>query len=218
MIHILYCEQTGEDDTGRFKGFFNQLPYALQEKNRLFKRSHDAMNHLAGLALLQEGLILTGFNSWSWHDMKYTSHQRPYFEIGVDFNIAHSGSLVVCALSKECKVGVDVEAYRAMAIERFKSNFNEEEWKGIVDALDPQHNFFQCWTQKEAVIKAIGVGLNHPLSEINPVDHQFRWENETWFTKEIFIDPPYNIHICSNRRDVEMVIKKMDLAEMIGPL
>ena len=87
---------------------------------------------------------------------------RPWLP-GVSFSVSHSGSLGLIAIAEgERRIGVDVERlrldtdFRALA-ERF---FHPEEAAAIGD---DRAAFFRCWTRKEAVVKALGLGLAHPL-------------------------------------------------------
>ena len=87
---------------------------------------------------------------------------RPWLE-GVSFSVSHSGSLGLIAIAEgDRRIGVDVEQVRhdtdvrALAA-RF---FHPEEAEAIGDRRDA---FFRCWTRKEAVVKALGLGLAHPL-------------------------------------------------------
>lgn len=87
---------------------------------------------------------------------------RPWLE-GVSFSVSHSGSLGLIAIAEGVRpVGVDVERirsdtdFRALAA-RF---LHPDEAAAIGDDRDA---FFRCWTRKEAVVKALGLGLAHPL-------------------------------------------------------
>jgi 4'-phosphopantetheinyl transferase len=81
----------------------------------------------------------------------------------VSFNVSHSGAIGLIAVADgERRVGVDVEQVRPdtdfpVLAERF---FHPAEAAAIGDRRDA---FFRCWTRKEAVVKALGLGLTHPL-------------------------------------------------------
>lgn len=88
---------------------------------------------------------------------------RPSVDGPVSFNVSHSGALGLIAVADgERRVGIDVEQvrpetdFRSLAA-RF---FHPEEAAAIGDRRDA---FFRCWTRKEAVVKALGHGLSHPL-------------------------------------------------------
>src|SRR3989442_12351874 len=83
------------------------------------------------------------------------------------FNVSHRDEVAVYAFSFGREVGIDVEAVRmirdadAIAARSFSRRENE-----AYRALDPRDRllgFFNCWTRKEAFVKALGDGLAVPL-------------------------------------------------------
>ncbi len=83
------------------------------------------------------------------------------------FNVSHSKGVALYAFAEGRAVGVDVEYVR----EDFASLDIAEHFfsRGEVAALravaegERAAAFFDCWTRKEAYIKARGEGLSHPL-------------------------------------------------------
>ena len=95
-------------------------------------------------------------------ELQVDEHGRPWAP-GVSFSVSHSGGLGLIAMAgADRRIGVDVERsrrqldFRALA-ERF---FHPDEVAAIGSRRDA---FFRCWTRKEAVVKALGLGLQHPL-------------------------------------------------------
>jgi 4'-phosphopantetheinyl transferase len=86
------------------------------------------------------------------------------------FNLSHTHGLVACAIAVDADVGVDVESVtRAVDEGVSRRFFAATEQATIERAPTPRERaerFFELWTLKEAYIKAIGVGLSHPLSTI----------------------------------------------------
>ena len=105
-------------------------------------------------------------------EIRVDEHGRPWAE-GVAFNVSHSGEVGLIAVAAAGRrVGIDVQQIRettdftALAA-RF---FHPDEAAAIGDRRDA---FFRCWTRKEAVVKALGLGLQHPLgSFVVDVDAQ----------------------------------------------
>lgn len=83
------------------------------------------------------------------------------------FNVSHSRDLVLYALSDGREIGVDVEAIAAMedrddvATHCF-SKAEQDAYLALAES-DRTKGFFNCWTRKEALVKAIGDGLSIPL-------------------------------------------------------
>lgn len=91
---------------------------------------------------------------------------------GLHFNLSHTDGLVALAVTRSGEVGLDVEARRpvperaAIAGTHFSARerrrFAEEEATGRGEAY-----FLRLWTRKEAVIKAVGIGLGYPLPKVD---------------------------------------------------
>jgi 4'-phosphopantetheinyl transferase len=84
------------------------------------------------------------------------------------FNLSHSGEFALLAVAREREVGVDVEQIReiedaAMIAEQYFSPGESGKLRAVLDSTLGAAAFFNCWTRKEAFIKAIGEGLSHPL-------------------------------------------------------
>src|SRR6185295_854197 len=84
-----------------------------------------------------------------------------------NFNLAHSGSLALYAFTPIGEVGVDLELIRPEftgddIAERF---FSPAECACLNQlSAELRHKaFFNCWTRKEAFIKAMGMGMSLPL-------------------------------------------------------
>jgi len=87
------------------------------------------------------------------------------------FNMSHSGGITVIAVCLGADLGVDVEAIRPLLEweEIAASHFSPDERESIQNEQpDTQLDaFFRCWTRKEALIKAIGMGLSIPLDSFS---------------------------------------------------
>jgi 4'-phosphopantetheinyl transferase len=87
------------------------------------------------------------------------------------FNVSHCDDLAVYAFSSGRDIGIDVEAIRDLPdaddiAARFFSR-GENAAYGALEPRDRPLGFFQCWTRKEAFIKALGDGLYHPLDRFD---------------------------------------------------
>jgi len=92
--------------------------------------------------------------------------------MNVAFNLSHTRGLIACALGLGTAIGVDVEAIdrhveRALA-RRFFSSGEVARLDSVPDAEFPAR-FLECWTAKEAYIKAVGGGLSVPLDDFSIV-------------------------------------------------
>jgi 4'-phosphopantetheinyl transferase len=86
-----------------------------------------------------------------------------YNESELRFNLAHTASLALIFLTRGCEVGVDVERLRTVrhAQHIAQRYFHPAEIEAIRLASPAARDaaFMRCWTGKEAILKAIGVGI-----------------------------------------------------------
>jgi 4'-phosphopantetheinyl transferase len=109
-------------------------------------------------------------------EFRYSAYGKPALaagaaQDGLRFNISHAHELALFAITRGREVGVDIEyLHRTIACEEIAERFFSarecaslravpEEWK--------RHAFFNCWTRKEAYIKAHGEGLSLPLDQFD---------------------------------------------------
>ncbi len=87
-------------------------------------------------------------------------------------NISHTRGWAAVALNSAAEVGIDIEAERPLRdlAELAPVTLAPGERLALAAATDPIALFFRLWTRKEAVIKALGVGLGAPLTEIDVAD------------------------------------------------
>jgi 4'-phosphopantetheinyl transferase len=81
----------------------------------------------------------------------------------VRFNLSYSFGLALYAVARDVELGVDVERlrttvpYAAMATRYFAAAECAELER--LPVADRERGFFNCWTRKEAYVKALGTGL-----------------------------------------------------------
>jgi 4'-phosphopantetheinyl transferase len=87
------------------------------------------------------------------------------------FNLSHARGLALYAVTRERALGVDLEYLRAdFASDGIARRFFSASEVAALRALPPHQKleaFFNCWTRKEAYIKARGEGLSFPLDQFD---------------------------------------------------
>lgn len=87
------------------------------------------------------------------------------------FNLSDSKNLAVYAVTRGAELGVDVEILRPMPdAQQIAERFFSAEEQARLRQVPPERKaraFFNCWTRKEAYIKAIGEGLSEPLDRFS---------------------------------------------------
>lgn len=108
-----------------------------------------------------------------------TKRGKPFArDLPVEFNVSHSGDMVVCAVDNQ-PVGIDVERIRPINLAVARRICTEEELLYLfghspkktefTHTADQQIliRFFKMWTEKEACCKLTGVGIGELHSALN---------------------------------------------------
>ena len=87
--------------------------------------------------------------------------------IDLNFNVAHSRDIALLAFARQAELGVDIEYLRPLpdAEQIAARYFSEHEQLTLAGIAQDQKMaaFYNCWTRKEAYIKALGSGLSTSL-------------------------------------------------------
>lgn len=121
----------------------------------------------------------------------YGAHGKPYLvDGGMRFNVAHSADLLCVAIGGKREIGVDVEAIRddIDILTIAQTVFGKEE-AGEISALHPADRvaaFFAQWTRTEALLKAMGQGLQRMRGT-----QVLRAANSAWSVQSVAIADGY---------------------------
>ena len=103
----------------------------------------------------------------------YSEYGKPFIQGGaaLRFNLSHSQELALYAFTLQREIGIDIEYLRAVSsrdqiAEQFFSPNEIKVLRGL-PAAQQDTGFFNCWTRKEAYIKAHGEGLSLPLHQFD---------------------------------------------------
>lgn len=144
------------------------LSHEEQDRANRFRLPDDRRNYMAAHAGLR--LLLASALGGRSDTLEFVVNDNGKPMLGsraLEFNLSHSGDIVLIALAGDLPIGVDVEKTRSMsdrdAIAR--QFFHPDEVADLMSLSGPEAEraFFRCWTRKEAVAKAIGLGLSLPL-------------------------------------------------------
>ena len=136
--------------------------FHFERDRQHFKASRSALRIILGryLNLPPESL-----------EFAQTEYGKPFLTnleaAGVFFNLSHSGEVALIAVARERELGVDVEFMRPdFATNEVAEHFFSMAEIYTLSGLEPHlrtQAFFNCWTRKEAYVKARGEGLSMPL-------------------------------------------------------
>jgi len=102
-------------------------------------------------------------------------HGKPVLEGGPEFNVSMSGPMLLIAVGSRAPLGIDIEVITDFEdmdrlCQRYFSNA-EQAALAMLTGEDRRRGFYRIWTRKEAVIKALGLGLDLDLPSFSvPLD------------------------------------------------
>lgn len=147
-----------------------------QTRAARFKFDQDRLRFIAARGILRAILSIYLHQTAASLVFSYGPHGKPTLKPGdthspIHFNLSHSHGVALYAVTKTREVGIDIEALRAKAdwediARRF---FSHREYLDILAQPEGMrfNAFFQCWTRKEAYIKARGLGMTIPLNSFD---------------------------------------------------
>lgn len=192
---VIYTRFTEPLPDGRYQELARFLNTEDRDKNQRYRRWQDRHAHLFGRLLLRKAYAELDGGADFYHGLEMGTHGKPRYANGFDFNIAHSGSYVVCAVSQQGICGVDVEAVKPIDLHLMDRYFTPAEWRDI--SAQPIPRFYHYWTRKEAVIKANGKGLSLPLVEVDCQANEVTVDGATWHVAAIDLEPDHLAHAAT---------------------
>ena len=109
-----------------------------------------------------------------------TERGKPYLsDHSLEFNLSHSGELLLFVSAPARKVGVDIESTQMRP--RWKDLARRFFAPDEVDKATSYENFFEIWTCKEATLKMLGTGIAGTLSEFSVLSPLCRLERISKF-------------------------------------
>lgn len=165
-----------------YNKWFSLMNEDKRQKVIRFRFEDDKKRSVAGEMLAKKAIA-------EWCDVpveeimfSLAENGKPFAEnADVQFNISHSGNIVVCAVD-ERPVGIDVEQIRHIDLKISKRIYTDEELCYLFGFCPSDDDFkaspdegmllrfFELWTAKEANLKYTGTGITENLKtlSVNP--------------------------------------------------
>ena len=167
----IWCVELDVDDT-LFEKRTAALDTMERSRARRFRRPLDARRWSFARATLR--YLLSAYVALPAGAIRfdYEGNGKPRLN-GTDpvvhFNLSHSDAMALIGVTTLAPIGVDVERLREIpdADDIAARFFAPGELRAFTQLPRDERvrGFFNCWTRKEAVIKATGAGLAMPLDE-----------------------------------------------------
>ncbi|WP_028387533.1 4'-phosphopantetheinyl transferase family protein [Legionella fairfieldensis] len=126
--------------------------------------------------------------------------------LAIEFNLSHSRDLALLAIGQQFPLGVDLEFFSARSYDGIaKTLFSPQELQlflKLPSYLKTQ-SFFHIWAQKEAFIKACGLGLSYPtqcftvsILPASPILVADSLHNKEWLISPFTPQPGCSAALC----------------------
>src|SRR5215813_154369 len=137
-----------------------------------YYRPIDRDRFIAGRGILRK--IISAYLALSPAELQFTYNEygKPAVSDGqndraLNFNLSHSAELALYAVTRGRAVGIDIEYIREdfATLEIAEHFFSKDEVRSLKATPTGRRTigFFNCWSRKEAFIKAKGMGVSYPL-------------------------------------------------------
>lgn len=213
-VSILYYKVSQEKMnsvqlSAQISSWLGELPENKQQQVKKLHSQNDQILSLAGLQLLKHGIADYISQDFPLSDIRFPRQGKPFLNENIDFNISHSGDIVVCIISDNLKVGIDIELQRPISDATMNKYL-----EGEIDK-NPR-NFFDLWTKKEAIIKAANIGSIYNMKEINLDKHGGHYQNQYWYNYTINMSAThdknkYTCHIACSDNVSKIDVNKIEL-------
>lgn len=129
-----------------------------------FADPEDGLRNLLGRALLRRVAVHYGGMAAN-EAIRTNTWGKPELDAyGIGGNASYDGNQVWVALSRYSRVGINIEsAIAASDIQDLAAGFHPDELSALRRLPDSKMTTIRCWSRKEAVLKATGMGLALPL-------------------------------------------------------
>jgi 4'-phosphopantetheinyl transferase len=170
-VHVWRANLTADQQTEYAMENFHLLSAQEQIRADGFLRNEPRANYIKVRGVLRN--LLGFYLQQRPADVKIETSEfgKPFLASPADawlcFNVAHSGTQALAAFGRDRRIGVDIERVRedldhsALILNYFSAEERAE--LAQIPPLDRRRAFFDCWTRKEAYLKATGHGLSTAL-------------------------------------------------------
>jgi 4'-phosphopantetheinyl transferase len=218
-VHVWQAEL--DRTTSHVRALLNTLDPDERVRARRFRFPRDREHFIVAHGLLR--VILGRYLHENPHTLRfsYNPHGKPalvegYSDHTVSFNLSHASGLALYAVTRGRRVGIDLERIEPkFANEQIAEQFFSPRETATLRSLPPhlQHEaFFNCWTRKEAYLKAVGEGLSSSLDQcevtlvpgeparlLRPVGNQ--QDSAPWSLRAFTPRPGYTAALAVEGRD-----------------
>ncbi|ATO47645.1 4'-phosphopantetheinyl transferase superfamily protein [Brevibacillus laterosporus] len=211
-----------------YRELLSLLPFDRQEKVNRYLKTEDKWRSLLGEVLVR--VQLAQRMRLLPKEIRYetNAYGKPFVtgEGACEFNVSHSASWVVTALSAY-PIGIDVQQIKPINLQIADRFFSEQERQDLflLPEADQLECFFRYWAYKESYIKAVGKGLSLPLDSFTI---QYKSPNRAtvyadqmptgYHCRAFHVDEMYKIAVCTKKDQFCEQITIVEMEELASKL
>jgi 4'-phosphopantetheinyl transferase len=171
------------------------LPADMQNKIVAYKSWKERQARIIGKHMLIK--LLKDFDlDLTLADMLYSPANKPYFNTNFHFSTAHSADMIICA-ADIAPIGIDIEFIASIELQDYRQYLTDKEWLYIQNTKDKINAFYEIWTKKEALLKALGIGLDLELNTLDVSTNKAIHNNQSFNFYPLNLTDNFIAHISS---------------------
>ncbi|GAB6849202.1 hypothetical protein JCM10599A_30060 [Paraburkholderia kururiensis] len=140
-----------------------------RQRSTRFHQPSDRHNFVLGRTMVHHVVRARGASTP--YAFRLGPYGKPFLPNAAAFSLSHSGRWIACAVSRHDPIGIDLETFTRLGDYRdlLPAATHPAERRCIGEAMPHERlpMFKRCWTRKEAILKATGVGLTDDLQSID---------------------------------------------------
>lgn len=206
MVLVTYCHLPKTVPESAIAKWLNDLPEGKRLSVARTLVHGDGKATVIGLRLLLHLIRKLGHEQFDLAQVEFVAGKKPVIPGGPDFNISHSGDIVLCAVSESCRVGADIEKVRPVRIAQLTRRVSSASETVGIESLE---DFFSLWTKKEAVAKAAGATVA-ALSRVALDDERAVFDGSAWFLTRLNVPSGYIAHLARDQQQVDTELQEVE--------
>lgn len=180
-----------------------KLPVVHQNRIKKYSNRQKMQQRLCAMQLFRKAASDADFVKYRLDagQLTYERSGKPQLNDVLDLSFAYREDFTLLAITDRGKIGADVEKHKDIDIEVFKDYFTPREWRWIHELPAVLTRFYDTWTRKEALAKALGEGMLMELHSLDVLDDSFYRDGAMWNLKSRNVHNNYYIAVASTDPD-----------------
>lgn len=195
MTHVYYLKDV--DSIMLSTEFDASLPLHLKKKIENIHHPKTALEKRKSLYLLNQ-ILKSNYLDINLVDLYYNEIGKPFLSGNLSISNSYSNNIHVTALSTNEFVGIDTEKILPINLDPYQFYFTKKEWTWINNELI---KFYTLWTKKEALAKALGIGMELAFEEIELLEDEILYGEKNFYFVVKIIKDDFVIAVASNVKD-----------------